>query len=139
MNSFAGKLPIPVPDAEDEPFWTALRAGALCFQQCGECARFTHPPLERCPYCQSVHRLWTPAPRVGRLYSFTIVHHAAHPAVAGDLPYNVVLVAFDECDGVRLISNVIGARRSLRIGMEVELFLEEGDGGYVLPRFRPRD
>ena len=136
MKLFSGKLPAPEPDPVDEPFWAALREGTLRLQQCGACARYTHPPLAMCPYCQSVDRHWRAAPRTGELYSFTIVHHAAHPGVSGDLPYNVAVVAFPECDGVRLISNVIGAT-DLSIGMALDYFLDPVEGGYVVPRFKP--
>ena len=43
------------------------------------------------------------------MYSFVLVHTAAHESVVGTLPYNVVLVEFPALPGVRLISNVIDA------------------------------
>ena len=137
MGYFPSGLPSPVPTEEDAPFWESLLQGVLRFQQCADCRAVTHPPALLCPRCQSEARIWAAAPRIGILYSYTIVHRAAHPSVEQALPYNVALVEFPECDGIRLIGNVAGVPPdALRIGMRLDVFLEPA-GDFVVARFRP--
>lgn len=136
MPYFSLPLPQPIPDEEDAPFWTHVRNGALHFQCCGECARHTHPPALHCGACGSPQREWRRAPAIGRLFTYTIVHRASHPSVAQDIPYNVVVVEFPECDGVRLVTNAVDAQADeLQIGMPLEIFIDE-TGGQWLPRAR---
>ena len=74
----------------------------------------------------------------GRVFTFTMVHHAAFPALAAELPYNVSAVVLDDVPGVRLVTNVVSvARDALRIDLPVTLAWDEPQPGVVLPRFRP--
>ena len=137
MGYFHHALPPPVPNEEDAPFWHHVSLGRLHFQCCEDCTRFTHPPALHCAQCGSPRRGWQPAPRQATLYSFTLAYRASHPALRDELPYNVALVAFGECDGVRLVTNVVDADMAdLRIGIQVEVFIE-GEGEAALPRARP--
>ena len=71
------------------------------------------------------------------VFSYTIVHHPLHPAVAAIVPYNVVVVDFPECGHVRLVSNVIDVMpKQIRIGMEVSLTWETTGNSMLVPRFR---
>jgi hypothetical protein len=73
----------------------------------------------------------------GRVYSYTIVHHPALPALEAGVPYNVVAVEFDDAPGVRLVSNVLDvAPEELSVGMAVVLVWDEAGPEVVLPRFR---
>ena len=77
---------------------------------------------------------------MGSVYSFTVVRHATHPAVAERLPYIVALVEFAGLPQVRLVSNVTDACvEAVRIGMPVQLWWDRLDGQPELyvPRFRP--
>lgn len=109
----------------------------LCFQQCAACGTFRHPPGGRCPSCHSTSARWIEAPSIGHVYSYTVVHHPGHPAAAAAVPYNVVLVEYPECGGVRLVSNVVDAGPGeLAVGSSVELVWDEGSNGRHLPRYR---
>lgn len=134
--SYLPALPSPQPTLDDEPFWANLALRRLTFQACGSCGRFRHPPVPLCPHCQSTVIEWREAPPRGRIFTFTEVCYAAHDAVAAALPYNVSVVEFPECGGVRLITNVIGPSEEIAIGAEVELFWDEIEGQSPLPRFR---
>ncbi len=125
------------PDARTRGFWEACRRRELCFQRCADCGAFRHPPLGGCPHCASDAAEWVPVRGPARVFSYTVVHHAAVPQLAGDVPYNVVVVEFDDAPGARLISNLEGVGE-IRIGMELELCWDEVDPEVVLPRFRPR-
>lgn len=136
MTYFSHPLPAIEPVEEDAPFWRHVQAGRLHFQCCEDCSTYTHPPTLHCRYCGSPRRSWRPAPSQGVLFSFTIVHRAAHPSVRDDLPYNVVLVVFPDCGGVRLVTNAVGiAPETLRIGMALEIFID-GTGDSAVPRAR---
>jgi uncharacterized OB-fold protein len=65
------------------------------------------------------------------------VVHPALPEIAGDVPYNVVVVEFDDAPGARLISNVLDTPpEDVHVGMELDLVWDEPRPGVVLPRFR---
>ena len=134
---FGGRDVLPLPNADDAPFWAHCAQRRLAFQQCRACGTVTHPPIGVCPRGQSRERDWIDAPPNARVFTFTWVHTAAHDAVADRLPYNVVVVEFDGLPGVRLISNVIGTRPGeLAVGDRVTLAWEHAGEGVWLPRFR---
>ena len=122
------------PGAEREPFWGHCEKKELCFQRCTACTRWRNPPLPICPRCQSRETEWRLAPDRGEIFTFTIVHYAAHPAFEAVLPYNVVLVRYPELDDLRFISNVIDTN-DLRIGQIVQLVWVRATSGRWIPRF----
>ena len=137
MTYFDDRDVAPAPNADDAPFWANCAQRRLTFQKCRACSALTHPPLGVCPRCQATDREWTEAPEQARVYSFTWIHTAALDAVAGRLPYNVTVVEFPAMPGVRLVTNIVDAKRGrLAIGDRVELIWETLPGGEALPRFR---
>ena len=65
------------------------------------------------------------------------MHHAAVPPLAGEIPYNIVVVELDDAPGARLISNVLDVDPSdVSVGMRVEVAWDEAGPDVVLPRFR---
>jgi len=71
------------------------------------------------------------------VFSYTIVHHPAHPAVKPVVPYNIVVVHLDDADDVRIVSNVIDVPpEQIAVGLRVTLAWDEIEGGMFLPRFR---
>lgn len=126
----------PVPNDADKMFWHYCQQRELRFQQCSPCRRFRHPPTPVCPYCRSFSNEWVVAPATGVVFSFTIVHHPAHPAMKAVVPYNIVVVDFPAYDHVRLVSNVIDVpTQDIRIGMEVAVTWETAGNGMLVPRF----
>jgi len=137
VSALSPDLPLPVPDIDDAPFWNAAAAQHLMFQRCADCGLHRHPPSPMCPRCQSAHIEWTEAPARGTLFSYTVTHVAPHPALRDFTPYVVGLVAFPTLDGVRLVTNVVGAEPDeLRIGAEVELVWQPLGADLHVPRFR---
>jgi len=125
------------PDLHTRAFWDACSRRELRVQRCSDCGRFRQPPLPGCPHCASARSDWPLLAGRGHVYSYTIVHHAALPTLAGDLPYAVIVVELDDAPGARLISNLIDTPLdAIRIGMAVELVWDEPRAGLVLPRFR---
>jgi len=73
---------------------------------------------------------------VGRVYSFTIVHHAYTPAYESEIPYVVAIVELEE--GIHLISNIVGCKpQQVQIGMPVEITYDDVTPDVTLHRFRP--
>jgi hypothetical protein len=139
MTYLPNGVPGPQPTLDDKAFWDYCQQRELRFQRCTVCGRFRHPPAPVCAACRSLESEWVRAPETGVVFSFTIVHHPAHPAVATSTPYNIVIVDFPECGDARLVSNLIDvAPQEVRIGMKVTLVWETADNGLIIPRFKKR-
>jgi uncharacterized protein len=135
MTMFGELMPLPQAGLDDEGLWQAYRQQRLVFRYCTDCAHYHHPPLPVCPHCQSGALEWRDAHGPSEIFSFTEVHHPAHPAVAKRTPYVVIVVAFPEMNWVRLVSNLLGDGTP-RIGAAVELVWDRVSEDVVLPRFR---
>ncbi len=129
-------LIVPKPDPLTAPYWEGARQGKLLLQRCLSCSRYWHPPAPFCPSCQSGRYEWSPASGHGTVFSFTVVHHAAHVAMAEKVPYLVALVDLEE--GVRLVSNIRNcAMEDVAIGMKVRVVFETLTPEIALPQFEP--
>jgi uncharacterized OB-fold protein len=93
-----------------------------------------------CPVCNSTKVAWIEASQDAEVYTFNVVHHASHPAVAQNLPYVGALIVFPNVPGVRLVSNVTHCTpSSVRIGTKVRIWWDDIGDGMSVPRFRPLD
>ena len=125
------------PDLHTRDFWEACGRHELQFQRCGACGSFRSPPMTGCRHCGSTQVEWVVVSGRGRVFSHTTVVHQALPEIACDVPYNVVVVEFDDAPGARLISNVLDTPpEDVHVGMELDLVWDEPRPGVVLPRFR---
>ena len=106
---------------------------------CNGCNQFHFYPRALCPNCASANLQWTAISGRGGVYSFTIVHRAPSPAFASEVPYAVALIALEE--GPHLMSSIVNcAVDAVHIGMRVKVAFrdfDDGDGGAVLPVFKP--
>jgi uncharacterized OB-fold protein len=106
----------PAGDVDAEAFWAALDEGTLLVSSCDACGHRWLPPLATCPRCAGRSITSAPASPNGTLYSWTVIHLAADPAYAAEVPYTVGLVAL--ADGARLYGRVVGlAHDDLRPGL----------------------
>jgi len=121
------------------PFNAAwFTSGALAIQRCTQCATLQHPPEEICHTCGTMtFDTSTLAPR-GTVASYTVVHYAAHRALAHAVPYTVVLVSLDEAPHLRVVGNLAG--NDVHIGMALVPYWDEhaADDGttILLPQWR---
>lgn len=139
MALFPSEMPAPEPGLDDAEFWEGCRSRRLLFQACGRCGSLRHPPTPICAKCHATETRLIEAPRTARIFSFTEIHHASHPAVQGRMPYIVAVVEFPELPGPRLVTNVTDtSAESLRIGDEVHLWWDDIGDGMFLPRFSTR-
>ncbi len=93
--------PSPQITELSRPYWDAAAQGRLVLQQCGACGTVRHYPRLLCSVCHSDAVTWVPASGRGRVHSWTVAHHAFHPAFAAELPYTLVTVDLEE--GVRAL------------------------------------
>ncbi|MBL8543726.1 MAG: OB-fold domain-containing protein [Hyphomonadaceae bacterium] len=130
-------VPLPAPDPWEAPFWDFCNNKELRFQACAKCGAVRHPPAPTCPQCLSGAQDWIAASDDAELFTYTIIHHANHPALKAVVPYNAAVVVFPALGHVRLVTNIVGDA-ALRIGMPLTLVWESPAPGRWLPRFAPR-
>lgn len=115
--------PIRTPDTAD--FFDGARKGKLMVQSCKNCG---HQYLSGCRYCPRClgHFEWRPGSGLGRVRSFSVIHHSAHEGFKTELPYTVAEVELQEGPSLRL--RVIGQNVSdIRIGQKLKIgFLDDG-------------
>jgi len=137
MSYLPDSLPFPeAASKEEQQFWDHCRAKRLAFRTCRACGHSHNPPLCICPKCQSDDLDWRTAQGKALLYSYTIVHHVVHEAVADYVPYIVIVVRFPEMNDLRFVSNIIGVTAAdLEIEMPLSLTWEAYGTDMFLPRF----
>jgi len=132
-------LPLPPVDRTNAGFWRAAAEGRLDVQRCTACGAHRHPPTEGCYRCRSLDWEWDTLPGTGRIFTYTWVVQALHPAIESAAPYNVTVVEVDGTEGeaVRLVTNVVDATEdALRVGALVTLACDRLEPEIGLPRFR---
>ena len=137
MNSMPYNKPVPVPDADTEPFWSACREGRLSVQCCSGCGAKRLPPERFCPKCHAAESEWRDVSGRGKVYSWIVVRHPVPGDVyAGDVPYVVALI--DLAEGVLMASNIIDCDPdAVTAEMAVEVVFEAVTDDITLPKFRP--
>ena len=121
-----------------KPYWESARAGRLATQRCRSCGRIWHPPLPACPHCHSTDIGWHEVSGDGTVYTYTVVRHATHAALADHIPYVVAIVELAE--GPRLVTGITGcAPQEVRVGMAVRACFRQVAEGVTLPYFEPAD
>jgi uncharacterized protein len=99
-----------LPDLESEDsaeFWAGCARGELLVQACGQCGRWRFPPRPMCPHCQSILVEWVPVSGRARVWSFVVPHPPLLPAYAALAPYNVIVVALEEDERIRMVGNLV--------------------------------
>jgi uncharacterized OB-fold protein len=126
-------------DSWSEPFWAAAREHRLVCQRCGECGTYRMPPAAFCYRCRSQKTDWVDLPGTGTVYSYTSVNYATAAEITpADLPYVVVVVELDGCDGCKLVGNLLGvAPEDVTIGARVQVEWDDAPTGVTVPRFVP--
>ena len=136
--SVALDKPLPTVIPETAGFWEGTRAEELRVQACRACGHRQINASPVCDECLSPDLEWQKASGRGRVFSYTVVHHAFHPAFAAETPYVVADIELDE--GPVLTSNVTGiAPDRVRIDMPVEVWFHKVNDEITLPKFKPRN
>lgn len=125
--------PRPEPGPDSQPYWDSLRRHALALQRCTRCGTPRLYPRPLCAHCHAFDHRWETVSGAGTVHSWTVAHHAFHPAFKRALPYTVLTV--DLAEGVRLAAPLAGGG-SPRLGAAVRLDYEDVDDELTLPCFR---
>ena len=125
--------PLPEQTEDSAPYWAALREHRLVFQQCAVCGRVRHYPRPLCDRCYNDEVIWRESTGRGQIESWTVAHHAFHPAFKDRTPYVLVTVAMS--DGVRVLGPWHGAAEVLRLGLPVRVVFDEVTPALTVPAF----
>jgi hypothetical protein len=137
MSQWEIPKPQPVMSEETAPFWEGTAKGELRVQRCAACGSLQLPASAVCSSCLSSDIAWIQVSGHGTVFSFTVVHHAFHPAFASEVPYVVADIELDE--GPVLTASIVDVDHAeVKIGMEVEARFRRLDEEYVLCVFTPR-
>ena len=129
---------VPVPDILTQPYWDGCKNHVIMVQQCQSCGRKRHRPAAGCHWCGSQGVDWVQLSGRGTLYTYTVVHRAFHPSLAGEVPYVVGLVAAEEDPTVRFHTRILEcAPADVAVGMPLDVLFQEEEDGTVLPYWRP--
>lgn len=138
--------PLPAIDDDSAGFWAGTAEGELRIQACASCGRLRFPPRPMCPWCRSLDSTWRKMSGRGTVWSFAVLHPPLLPAFQPLAPYNVVVVALEEDDTIRLVGNLVptpdGAinqipPQTITIGMPVRVVFQPAGEDIVLPRWMP--
>ena len=137
-RSGAGRI-VPAETPLTAQYWSAARRGVILLQRCADCGAVLHPPAPVCPGGAAHELRWLEASGLGRLASFTVVTHAAHPVVDGRLPYVIALVELDEGPWLHTGLAVTGPDpiAALRAGCRVAARFVHPAEGESYPVFSP--
>jgi uncharacterized OB-fold protein len=125
---------LPELTDENRGFYTGGADGQLLIQRCATDGRWIHPPVAACPTCGgALHD--EPVSGKGTIFTFTLNLQKFHPD--HQPPNLVALVALDEQDDLRIITNIVGATvENLWCGMPVQVLFER-HGEVFYPVFEP--
>ncbi len=126
--------PQPHPTSQSQPYWEGAAAGRLRLQRCAACGLVRHYPQLVCTRCYGLAVEWIDASGQGRVHSWTVAHHAFHPAFKDDLPYTLVTV--DLAEGPRAMGRLEPTSQArLCIGLPVRVSFPHDTDGVALPVF----
>jgi uncharacterized protein len=131
--------PLPVVDADTQPYWDGAKAHELRAQRCSGCGKHRWPPQSFCPHCHSWDFEWVTIGQTGVIASYVVVHQATAPSFAGDVPYTIGQITIDGTgDLVTMISNVVDCPwEEVQVGMRVQAVFDDVTPEITLPKFKP--
>lgn|SRR5690606_32353077 len=129
------ELPLPIENADSQPYWEGARQNKLLIRKCKECSTFHFMPRHLCPECWSDQLEWVESAGTGSIHSFSIIRRASLAAYSEKTPYVTALIDLDE--GPRMVTNIVGDDAlSAAIGDRVSVVFEDRGDGARLPQFR---
>ncbi len=127
----------PLPAMRDltKQFYGWCKQRELRFQRCTNCGAWRHVPREVCAQCGSWQWEWARSSGRGKVFTWTVVKRAMHPAFQADVPYAASVIEMEE--GVRLVSRVLDCGPDdLEMDMPVAVAFEDVSPEVTLPLFR---
>ena len=138
MANQSSNKPVPVPDAETQPYWDAASQHSLKIPHCDSCGEYVFPPRPGCPGCLGSPLEWVEVSGRGTLYSFAVMHESYMRGF--EPPYLIAQVELEEQPGLRLTANLVGCDPAgAVIGMPVSVTFEDRGAGISVPQFQPTE
>ena len=138
MGYFPEGMPLPAGGMDTDEWWAACAEHRLQIQRCDRCGTFRHTPRPVCAHCRSFDWHWEESAGRGHVFTYIVVPHPVHPALASAVPYNAAVVELGDCGGVLVTGNLINcANDDIEVGMPVRIAWEDAGDGVTLPRFEP--
>jgi uncharacterized OB-fold protein len=127
----------PHPQTSDDslPYWQGLRDHRLRLQRCAGCGTFRHYPRPLCPQCHCFDVEWVDAAGDAQVHSWTVLHHAFHPAFRSLVPCVMVTATLRE--GMRLLAPFRGDVGRLVPGLALRVVFEDISAELTLPVLVP--
>ena len=127
--------PVPQPTLASAAFWSSGQDGMLRISHCTACGRWFHPPMPMCPHCRSREISLDPVSGRATVVALSVDHQQWLPEFPP--PYVVAIVAIDEDDGARLMTNIVNcAPDEVVIGQRVRVVFEQQEEVWI-PLFEP--
>jgi uncharacterized OB-fold protein len=124
----------PVLGHDNKWWWDRISEGELPIQRCKQCGTLHHPPRPMCWKCQSLEWDYIVSSGKGTVYSYVVMHRPQFPGY--EYPLVAAVVELEE--GTRIVSNLVGIEpQDVKIGMPVQVSIENVDEELKLPLFRP--
>ena len=127
---------IKPPMGQDNGWWWTKVSEEDCLpiQRCTGCLKLRHPPRPMCDACGS--RKWDSIKASGQavIHTFTVIHYPQFPGYE----YPIISIIVDLAEGERMASSLLDCKpEDCKIGMAVELVIQEDEDGFKIPLFRP--
>lgn len=117
------------PQVHTQPFWDSVQAGEFVLEHCGQCGRYSHPPVGACRNCAGPVE-FVPVDVHGVIYSASKMHYQAVPEAVRKAPYWVAIVDLNVQGGVRIVVPVVETADELIVpGVKVRIEIRELPGG----------
>lgn len=124
------KIPAPVVNPENKPWFDAAAEGRLLVKRCGDCGEYHHYPRAICPFCFSANTTWVEAKGTGSVHTWSVLRRGV------PVPYCIAYVTLDE--GVSMMTNIVDCDLdAVRIGQKVKVVFKPTEGGPPVPMFAP--
>jgi uncharacterized OB-fold protein len=125
------KMPAPLPNPENQPYWDAARDGKLLVKRCKDCGEFHFYPRAICPFCFSDQTEWVESKGTGSIYSYSVMRRGV------PVPFAIAYVTLDE--GITMLTNMSDGTDldGLSIGQKVKVAFKAAEDGSAVPVFSP--
>jgi uncharacterized OB-fold protein len=122
-------IPAPVPNPENQEFFTAAAEGRLLIKRCQDCGKPHWYPRALCPFCFSDRTEWEAASGEATIYACSTMRRA-------NPPFTLAYVTLRE--GPVMMTNIVDCDPSaLTIGQPVRVIFKPTEGGPPVPMFTP--
>jgi uncharacterized OB-fold protein len=124
------RLPNPINNSENKPFWDAAQENRLILKLCNSCKESHYYPRSICPHCGSSETTWVESKGLGEIYSYTVMRRGV------EVPFAMAYVKLNE--GISLLTHLTNCDfDAIRVGQKVKVVFQETQDGQKTHLFEP--